>query len=79
MTSLYVSVLTSDSLDHRFPEYFISCCTFLCDISCCNVLFVGQKQRGDVHRCRLSFEMNFLVTEKFSLVCFFSSQDKNFL
>ena len=30
-------------------------------------------------RCKLSFEINFLVTENFSLVCFFSSQDKNIL
>ena len=30
------------------------------------------------HRCRLSFEMNFLVTEKFSLVCFFHPRIKIF-
>ena len=33
----------------------------------------------EAHRCRLSFEMNFLVTEKFSLACFFHPRIKIFM
>ena len=57
---------------YSFVSTFCNQCQCKSEMSCCRTFSLE-------HRYRLSFEMNFLVTEKFSLVCFFSSQDENFL